>query len=230
MQQEFILHIETSGDVCGVAISRGEELIGIIEENAGRSHAEKLHVFIDNALKQCRLSPNQLQAISVNSGPGSFTGLRIGTSTAKGICFSLNIPLIAVSSTVAITNAAIDSLNVDSKFLFFPMIDARRMEVYGALYNQSLNSIWEIKAYDLNDIKWPSESFYFYGNGSDKAQGVLNEFSNAHHLSGINFSAKHLINPAYKLFCESKFEELMDFEPLYGKGVNIAGKIQNEYE
>jgi tRNA threonylcarbamoyladenosine biosynthesis protein TsaB len=233
LPNNILLHIETSGTVCSVALSNGPNCIEVIESFDGYNHAENLHVYIKEILQKRNFTSASLAGVSVNSGPGSFTGLRIGLSAAKGICFCENIPLIAVTATEALVSSALNKYSVADNANLVPMIDARRMEVYTAVFKNATEKIKNETPFILNEDStdfFDNCTFYYFGNGAAKAQNVFAALPNAHFLDGVNFSARYLIPLAYKRFTEGKFEITEDFEPYYGKGVNIGGRIQNEYE
>ena len=143
----LILNLETATTVCSVSLGKDGKLLALKEQNGDYSHAENLTLFIEDVLKQANVKFSELDAIAVSKGPGSYTGLRIGVSTAKGLCYSLNIPLIAIdtlkSLAVGIKNSDLKIRNSD---LLCPMLDARRMEVYCALFDNSLNYVRETSA------------------------------------------------------------------------------------
>jgi tRNA threonylcarbamoyladenosine biosynthesis protein TsaB len=167
----FILNIETATKNCSVAIAKNGETI-ICKEIAeeGYSHAEKLHVFIEEIIAETGISVHDLAAVAVSQGPGSYTGLRIGVSAAKGLCFALNIPLIAVDTLQTLASQAKDS---DGKII--PMLDARRMEVYSAIFNAELEIERPILAevIDENSFKDFTETLYFVGDCAEKCKPVL---------------------------------------------------------
>ncbi len=215
----YILHIESTSTVCSVAVSDNETLIAIKEINNGFSHAENLHVFIRDLLQQSHLNITQINAISVSSGPGSYTGLRIGFATAKGLSYALNIPLIKVDTLKSLSKSVIDSVKKDAYYC--PLIDARRMEVYYALHtydlkeNQKPNNLVmtpeSINVFDLD------KSIYFFGDGLEKSKPLINTLNDFYFIENIMPSAKHLITLAFQKFKESDFEDLAYAEPFYLK-------------
>jgi tRNA threonylcarbamoyladenosine biosynthesis protein TsaB len=223
----LILHIETAEKICSVALSDGEKVLGIKESMGDRAHASLLTVLIDQLLKSANITFKQLNAISVSKGPGSYTGLRIGVSTAKGICYALNIPLIGVNTLQALANGFIDSSKMsviknESKqpYLLCPMIDARRMEVYIAIYDNSLREVEPVKAEIIHSGSFnhlPSDAnIILFGSGASKCINVINN-SNVTVVENILPRADFLIEPAYKAYVEGKFENLAYFEPFYLK-------------
>jgi len=223
----MIINIETATHICSVALSSEQHLIDIRETGQEKSHASLLAVFIDDILKKNNLKPAHLDAVSVSKGPGSYTGLRIGVSTAKGITYGADIPLISVNTLQALSFGAIShpknpfTISSDKEKVWYcPMIDARRMEVFSAFYN------------DKNEIKRPvsaniidTNSFsdilserpvLFFGTGSDKSKSVLNH-PNAFFLDDILPSARFMIPLSNKAYKEKNFESSAYFEPFYLK-------------
>lgn len=210
-----ILCIETSTNICSAAISIDGKCSALLQSSEG-NHAEKLPVFIDQLLKA---NTGPLQAVAISQGPGSYTGLRIGTATAKGVCYGLNIPLIAIDTLQIMASAAINKLNNENALLC-PMIDARRMEVYCALYDRQLKRQTDITAEiitadsfarQLNDNK-----IYFFGNGADKCKPILIS-SNAAFIDGITPNAEYMCSLAEVAFLNRKFEDTAYFDPFYLK-------------
>jgi tRNA threonylcarbamoyladenosine biosynthesis protein TsaB len=167
----YILNLETATKNCSVSISQDGKTI-LCKEMAelGYSHAEKLHVFIEECLKESKLTFNDLSAIAVSQGPGSYTGLRIGVSAAKGLCFALDLPLIAVDTLQVLAS----QLSI-TEGIIIPMIDARRMEVYSAIFSLKLDKIREVQAEILteNSFEGISETIHFVGDCTEKAKTVL---------------------------------------------------------
>lgn len=211
----YILHLETSTKVCSVALSRNGELIAVKEtEEDGYSHGENLTLFIQDVLNQATISTKQLSAISVASGPGSYTGLRIGVSTAKGLCYPLSIPLIAIDSLKSLTEIAKKttiSLNLCA------LIDARRMEVYNAIYDASGKQLKEISADIINESSYLEyEPFLYFGDGAEKLNEIWEDRNCTPNLS-IKSSAIGQVKLAYEKFQAGLFEDLAYFEPFYLK-------------
>lgn len=215
----YLLHIESTSTVCSIAISENEKLIAIKEVNDGFSHAENLHIFIQDVLQQARLTINQLVAISVSSGPGSYTGLRIGFASAKGLTYALKIPLIKVDTLKSLSKSVIDSVKKDAYYC--PLIDARRMEVYYAIHNSELDEIQKpmnlvLTTESINTFKL-DKPIYFFGDGLEKSKTLLNTLNDFYFIENIMPSAKHLITLAYQKFIEKDFEDLAYTEPFYLK-------------
>jgi len=212
----IILNIETSTTNCSVSLSKeGETLVLKEDNNANYSHAESLHVFIDDVIKEAKLTLNDLDAIAVSKGPGSYTGLRIGVSAAKGLCFALNIPLISVSTLNALAHQVIISNGI-----IIPMLDARRLEVYSAIYDSSYNEIREIEAQILDDNSFSEYleegTVYFIGNGVEKTKNLI-AHPNAVFVEGKLPSANEMSSLAYHKYKKSDIEDVAYFEPFYLK-------------
>jgi tRNA threonylcarbamoyladenosine biosynthesis protein TsaB len=223
----LILNIETSEHVCSVAISKDKKLVAIKEDSEGMSHSKLLARFVDDILKENDIKPNELDAIAVSKGPGSYTGLRIGVSFAKGMCYGLDIPLISVGTLEALANAAIKKHKTN---LICPMIDARRMEVYTALYNGSLDVLEEVSA-EIVDVDFKhellqKEKIVFCGSGSKKFE-VINNNDNSVFDFDIQPSTQNMIEISYKKFKNKEFEDNAYFEPFYLKDF-IAIKPKNK--
>jgi len=218
----YILNIETATKNCSVSLAQhGETLICKEISDQGYSHAEKLHVFIDEIMKESGLAMTDLQAIAVSQGPGSYTGLRIGVSAAKGLCYALSIPLIAIDT---LTTLASQVQKTDG--LIVPMIDARRMEVYSAVFHSNKEMIREVQAEILTEDSFLEQSgpIYFVGDSNEKAKSVLTK-SNFIFLDTIVFpSANEMSAMSYNKFLKEDFVDLAYFEPYYLKDFMIVKK------
>lgn len=216
----YILNIETATKNCSVSLAKNGETI-LCKEIAeqGYSHAEKLHVFIEEILKETAITVRDLKAIAVSKGPGSYTGLRIGISTAKGLCYALDIPLISVDTLqVLAKQVAVEN------GLIVPMIDARRMEVYSAVFDKNHTKIMEVQAEVLTEDSYTemTEAVYFIGDCQEKCKTVMTK-SNFHFLPEIIFpSANEMSSLSYEKFTKNDFENVAYFEPFYLKGFLIA--------
>lgn len=185
----------------------------------GYSHAEKLHVFIEEILLNAGINSKDLNAIAISSGPGSYTGLRIGVSAAKGLCYALDIPLISVDT---LTSLASQAKVTDG--IVIPMIDARRMEVYSAIFNANNEIIRKVEAEILTESSFDNfaETIYFVGDSNEKAKAVLNK-PNFVFLDEIVYpSAKEMSVISYKKFTQNSFEDLAYYEPYYLKDFMFA--------
>ena len=215
----IILHIETSTNVCSVALSENGNCIFSKSNADGMNHAALLSVFIAEGLVVLKSTAKKLDAVAVSSGPGSYTGLRIGVSTAKGLCYGYNIPLIAVSTLEVLTVQALKTVS-NTEALFCPMIDARRMEVYAAFYNAKGGIQREISA-DIIDTESYTEilekqTVYFFGNGADKCKTTLIH-PNAFFIDNLVPLAENMIAFAENAFTEANFVDVAYFEPFYLK-------------
>ena len=219
----LILLLETATKSCSVALAKGNQIINLQEEvNKKYSHAEKLNIFITNLFKNIEFTIEDLKAIAVSKGPGSYTGLRIGVSTAKGLCYALDIPLISVSTLKAM---AFGMAQKEKSDLYCPMIDARRMEVYNAFYNSTNNEIRGIQA-DIIEVdsyqKELNKKVLFFGDGAEKCKQMI-QHPNARFIDGIFPSSKDMLEIANEKFTEKIFEDVVYFEPFYLKDF-VAGK------
>lgn len=215
----LILNIETSTNVCSAALTKNGEVIDLHESFDDRTHATQLTVFIDKLFKDNAIDYANIDAISVSEGPGSYTGLRIGVSVAKGLCYAQNKPLIAVDTLQAMALMALEK-EIPNKALLCSMIDARRMEVYSALYDANGNKIRKTIAEVIEEGAYEKElaehEVFFYGNGANKCQDSI-KHDNAHFIENIYPSAKHMGSLSQKLFDKGKFKDVAYFEPYYLK-------------
>lgn len=215
----FILCIETATEVCSVALFNKNELLVLNEINEGNMHASALTGLIEKTLKEAGLTLNQLDAICVSKGPGSYTGLRVGVSTAKGLCFGLNIPLLAVNTLQSMAGVYMHQ-NPNNAQAICAMIDARRMEVYAAVYNSNLEEINPTQAILIDEHSFEEqlnqEQIIFIGNGATKCKSTITH-TNAIFVDEVKCSALGLGKLAYQLFVENKFEDTAYFEPFYLK-------------
>ena len=216
----YILNIETATKNCSVSIAaNGKTLVCKEISELGYSHAEKLHLFIQDVIQEAAISFSQLSAIAVSQGPGSYTGLRIGVSAAKGLSYALQIPLIAVDTLLALAHQV---LKKDG--LIVPMIDARRMEVYSAIFDFNKQKIREVQAEIISEESFAviSDKIYFIGDSNEKVQSVLTK-SNFVFLDAIQYpSAKEMSSISYQKYLEKDFEDVAYFEPYYLKDFLFA--------
>lgn len=214
-----ILHIETSTNVCSVALSANGTCLFSKSNADGMNHAALLSVFIAEALETLKPTSKKPDAVAVSSGPGSYTGLRIGVSTAKGLCYGYGIPLIAVSTLEVLTAQALQATN-DAEALFCPMIDARRMEVYAAVYNSKGEIKQEISADIIDSDSYreilANQPVYFFGNGAEKCKTTLTH-PNARFIDNLVPLAENMIFFAEKAFPANNFVDVAYFEPFYLK-------------
>ena len=212
----IILNIETATTNCSVSLSKEGETFALQEDNSKQySHAERLHVYIETLLKQNNLQPTDLDAIAVSKGPGSYTGLRIGVSAAKGLCFALDKPLISVSTLEALARQVKAEEGV-----IVPMLDARRMEVYSAVFDANYNTVREIEAQILDEQSFASYlekgKVYFVGNGVEKTKTLITH-ENAVFIEDKLPSANEMSVIAFNKYQKKDLEDVAYFEPYYLK-------------
>ncbi|MFC0779394.1 tRNA (adenosine(37)-N6)-threonylcarbamoyltransferase complex dimerization subunit type 1 TsaB [Flavobacterium sp. HJSW_4] len=216
----FILNIETATKNCSVSIAKDGQTIVCNElADEGYSHAEKLHVFIEEVIAKAGITAQDLKAVAVSQGPGSYTGLRIGVSAAKGLCYALNIPLIAVDTLQTLASQAGVT---DGKII--PMLDARRMEVYSAIFNSDLTVERAIQAeiIDENSFQEYTDKLYFVGDCADKCKPVLTK-DNFVFLENIKYpSAQAMSKISFDKYQKSDIVDVAYFEPYYLKDFMIA--------
>lgn len=225
-----ILYLETSSRNCSVAISDNEKLLCLTEEvSENYKQSESLHTFVEWALEGAEISLKDIEAVSLGRGPGSYTGLRIGASSAKGFCYGLKIPLIAVNSMESMIEPFLDK-NYD---LIIPLVDARRMEVYTAIYDgktgQELSET-EAKILDENSfIEFKDKKILFAGDGAKKAKEIL-QLPNADFNEEVYPSAQYLIRKTMKKMEKKEFEDVAYFEPFYLKDFHGVKKKNKSEE
>jgi tRNA threonylcarbamoyladenosine biosynthesis protein TsaB len=224
----YILQIETATTVCSVALSRDGETLAVKQINERNIHAEVITLFIDELLKESDISYSQLDAIAVSSGPGSYTGLRIGVSTAKGLCFALDKPLIAIETLEAMADGLVNDRQLaGQEILLCPMIDARRMEVYTAIFDTQGKRIKPTTAEIIDENSFNdllrNNTILFFGDGAPKCETVLDTNVNAQFVTDFSNSAAHLSKKAYAKLLANDLEDVAYFEPFYLKDF-IAGK------
>ena len=215
-----ILHIETSTDVCSVAVTNDMHLIWNEEDHSGPNHAVSLGVFVDQALSYIDHDGLELDAVAVSSGPGSYTGLRIGVSMAKGVCFGRDAKLISVPTLEALCTPLLLGEKVEEGALLCPMLDARRMEVYAQIFDRALKEVRPIGA-DVVDADTYKEYLdkgpvYFFGNGAAKCKDVITH-PNARFIDGIETLAKNMHPLSERRFYKGQFEDVAYFVPFYLK-------------
>lgn len=215
-----IIHIETATNVCSVAVSNEDELIFYKEDTDGPSHAKLLGVFVQEAITHLKIENLSPDAIAISSGPGSYTGLRIGVSEAKGVCYALNIPLIAIETLKIMAYRVNEESGLDSSTLLCPMVDARRMEVYDTIFDNTLNKKKETTADIVDENSFADvlnkQQIAFFGNGADKCKEVLTS-TNAIFLENIYPRAKDMIALASEAYEAKNFVDVAYYEPFYLK-------------
>ena len=215
-----IIHIETSTEVCSVALSSDGVVKFQRQDFEGPSHAALLGGFVEEAVKYARENDIALHAIAVSSGPGSYTGLRIGVSEAKGLCFGMHLPLIAVSTLELLCCTAMFRVDVEDDALICPMIDARRMEVYAAVYDECLQPVMPVGAYIVDENTFAEvlsqRKVIFCGNGAAKCREVINH-PNAIFVDGVYPLATGMLALAERAFARNEFCDVAYYEPFYLK-------------
>lgn len=213
-----ILSIETSTSVCSTALSQNGVCLAEKIKYEGPSHASQLSPFVQAMIDHAQANHLAIDAVAVSCGPGSYTGLRIGVSTAKGLCYGWGVPLIAINTLEIMADTVRNS--VPANALLCPMIDARRMEVYAAFFDTKLNPIRPTAADIIDENSYTDlmkdHSVYFFGNGADKCKTAITH-PNANFLPEIHPIAKNMINLAAQAFEQKRFEDVAYFEPFYLK-------------
>jgi len=220
----MILCVETATPVCSVALTNRSGIVAKRESTEERSHATQLTVFIGELLASEKIKVSNLEAVAVSKGPGSYTGLRIGVSVAKGLAYGASVPLIGIETTRSMFFGLIKDFNYQNKAdmdtLFCPMLDARRMEVYYCLYNATGGIIRDISAEVIDAESFKdiplSTRIVFFGNGAAKCKDVINR-QNSVFIDDFNASASFMHLPAYEALDKHKFEDVAYFEPFYLK-------------
>jgi tRNA threonylcarbamoyladenosine biosynthesis protein TsaB len=231
----LILNIETSTTVCSVSISKDGKVLNFRESSDEKSHAKMVTVFIDELVKEQNLAFSDFDAVAVSMGPGSYTGLRIGVSTAKGLCFAKDLPLIAINTLQSMANGIINKiengeLEIEGfeNSILVPMIDARRMEVYSSFFDSKGNTVRDIKAEIIDEESFKEalekQQMIFFGDGSEKiTETVIHK--NAIFIKDINTSSLPMAGLSELAFKNNNFKDVAYFEPFYLKDfVAIASK------
>ena len=230
----LILCIETGTDICSVGLVQNGELISLRESDSGRDHAKKVAVYVDELLEQNNLQPEELDAVAVGEGPGSYTGLRIGVSFAKGLCYGVGKPLIAVSSLASLTAVAMEDyeagiLDIDNwdSSLLCPMIDARRMEVYTQIFDSKGVAKSDVRAEVIDENSLESyrrecENFIVFGSGAAKCSDTLGAT-----LIDITPSARGMARIAEQKYNSGEFVDVAYFEPYYLKDFVVTTSKKN---
>lgn len=220
----MIICLETATNLCSVALCDSAGIISLRESNESKSHASMLTVFIEELLREHGIRASDLDAVAVSKGPGSYTGLRIGVSVAKGIAYGAAIPLIGIETTLSmfygITQSKSFSAGTETNSIFCPMLDARRMEVYYAIFDSDGKKIKDIAAEIIDEdtfVNIPeSQRIIFFGSGAIKCKEVVNR-KNAFFAEDFTMSASHMYKPVFKAFNDHNYEDIAYFEPLYLK-------------
>ncbi len=217
-----ILNLETATTNCSVSIAQNGKLLAIKElDSVNYSHSEQLHNFIMQILDTASLTLDNLDAIAVSKGPGSYTGLRIGVSAAKGLCFSLDIPLISVATLESMAY----QLKVEDQDLIIPVLDARRLEVYAAVFDSNYRRLQETRAEIINENSFKewveTGKVHLIGSGAEKCKGIL-QSPNFNFKSTVVPSAREMCRLSYEKFSVSDFEDVAYFEPYYLKDFMLS--------
>ena len=217
----MLLNIETTTDFCSVSLSDSDKVLLNVADSQGQNHASLLSVFVQQALNYAKSEGRKIDAIAVSAGPGSYTGLRIGVSTAKGLCFGFNIPLIAIETLQIMNVTAMQNIDKsDENILLCPMIDARRMEVFCALYKSDGTIFNEIKAEIITENSFAdvlkNNIIYFIGTGANKCKPLL-QHQNCRFIDNIFPLAENMISLSNEKFQQKIFEDITYFEPFYLK-------------
>lgn len=226
-----ILSIETATPVCSVAISRNGELLSVKETSVKNAHSSVLTSFIEEVCRMAGIPFPEIDAVAVSEGPGSYTGLRIGVAAAKGLCYALEKPLIAIPTLKALASGMRNSIApADGQLpdpLFCPMIDARRMEVFLAVYDSNMDEMVELRAEIIDENSFSGllteHAVYYAGDGAAKCKPILEHKQNARFLDDFHVSARYIFPLAEEKFRSAGFENLAYFEPRYLKEF-VAGK------
>ena len=221
----MILCLETATPSCSVALVHNGEVLACEEDPKGQNHSEKITLFIDSVMKKAGISYDQLDAVAVSMGPGSYTGLRIGVSTAKGICYAVSKPLIAVETLEAMAyggSAVISSECSERRnLLLIPAIDARRMEVYAAIFDENVNKIKDTEAVIIDENSFADlkkdHHLYLFGDGADKCAEIFADDDKITVIKDFYCSAKYMNTIAQQKFNNSEFVDVAYFEPFYLK-------------
>ena len=225
----MILCLETATPVCSVALNDGCCTLAMRETEGQNAHSEKITNFIHELMETVGINYNQLDAVAVSKGPGSYTGLRIGVSTAKGICYAADLPLMAIDTLEAMAHGMKDKLGsqIDENDLLIPMIDARRMEVYAAVFDANLNKIEDTAALVIDensfDVLRKNHHLWLFGDGAPKLSKLFESQPNISVIDGFKPSASYMRVLAEKALHERDFVDVAYFEPFYLKDF-IAGK------
>jgi tRNA threonylcarbamoyladenosine biosynthesis protein TsaB len=227
MSSKYILCIDTSVQTASVALCNEAELIASKTCEQQREHGAFLQPAIQQLLQEQQINISQLSAVAVTAGPGSYTGLRVGMASAKGLCYALKIPLITLSTLDVMAHAALAQINNELSFLLCPMIDARRMEVFTAVLSSTLQPLLKPQALILTDTSFEEflsrQPVYFFGNGSEKWAALCNH-SHAKFIN-VQWNAVSMIPMAWQQFEQQQFASLAYATPFYGKEFHSTSKI-----
>ena len=215
----LILNIETSSPICSVCLAKDGQVIDYREDRQGNSHARILTVLIDEIMRSNSLTYKGIDAIAVSAGPGSYTGLRIGTSTAKGLCYAMNKPMIAIPTLLSLAIGIQQKVKSDTAF-YLPVVDARRMDIYTALFDRQCNEV--LKTFfatadkDFEKMLAPYPEIYFGGSAALKCKGILDP-PRFHFVEAVDCDSRMMTGVAEKKFAAKQFEDVAYFQPFYLK-------------
>ena len=224
----MILCLETATPSCSVALVHNGEVLACEEDPKGQNHSEKITLFIDSVMKKAGISYDQLDAVAVSMGPGSYTGLRIGVSTAKGICYAVSKPLIAVETLEAmayggklVISSEVEKSSLNGNIMLVPAIDARRMEVYAAIFDENVNKIKDTEAVIIDENSFADlkkdHHLYLFGDGADKCAELFANDDKITVIKDFYCSAKYMNTIAQQKFNNKDFVDVAYFEPFYLK-------------
>ena len=224
----MILCLETATPSCSVALVHNGEVLACEEDPKGQNHSEKITLFIDSVMKKAGISYNQLDAVAVSMGPGSYTGLRIGVSTAKGICYAVSKPLIAVETLEAmayggklVISSEVEKSSLNGNIMLVPAIDARRMEVYAAIFDENVNKIKDTEAVIIDESSFAdlknNHHLYLFGDGADKCAELFANDDKITVIKDFYCSARYMNTIAQQKLNNKDFVDVAYFEPFYLK-------------
>lgn len=220
MKDIYILQIETATPVCSVALSRNGQTIAFKEASEQNIHASQLTLFIEDVMDEAAMQLAELDAVAVSAGPGSYTGLRIGVSTAKGLCYGLGIPLLAVETLEAMVEGLTATAGILEEVWLLPMIDARRMEVYSAVFDVEKNRLDATQARIIDADSFQADQdkqHVLFGSGAEKFQELFADAAYVRIAEGFTNSASHMSRLAFDKHQQGQFEDLVYYEPFYLK-------------
>lgn len=227
MNSKYLLCIDASVQTASVALSNEDGLLGIKICEQQREHAAFIQPAIQDLLKEQTIQPSNITAVAVTSGPGSYTGLRVAMASAKGLCYAIQIPLITINTLELISVAALQQTKIDNNDLLCPLIDARRMEVFTAVYTSSLQIVAVPQAMILNEDSFQeflsSSCIHFFGNGAEKWKSICSHMNAK--FANVNWNASHMTKKAWDLYQTEQFASLAYATPFYGKDFYSTSKL-----
>lgn len=218
--KQYIIQIDTATEVCSVSISREGIMLDHIQSDEPNTHASRLTVYVEQLLSRNSLQFSDIAAIAVSMGPGSYTGLRIGVSTAKGLCYALDIPLIGINTLESMYNGLSREVKLNADSLYLPMIDARRMEVYTMVFNAEGKQVLPTQAKIIDEFsftEFQGKKVFLFGSGAGKFKDLFDVNPQVSIISKFQHSSGHMSTLAWQRFTTQEFENLIYFEPYYLK-------------